>query len=154
MRLLRIKCGAGEDLISMKYINIFQYILCCSRAVFYMLSGVLVGNCAADAAFALFAPNVYSASACFVPNEKCDIYSKAEENALREKQKVCILERHSSNIPFPQNHRICGYNSAVNKDMHYSVVVKQIAGWTRCVSDEFAISVQYASWQKLMQSAQ
>jgi hypothetical protein len=75
------------------YINIFQYILCCSRAVFYMLRGVLVGNCVADAAFALFAPNVYSESACFVPNEKCDIYSKAEENALREKQKVCILER-------------------------------------------------------------
>jgi len=95
MRLLRIKCGAGERICDFneiyKHFSIHPLLL--SSSFLYALRGVLVGNCVADAAFALFAPNVYSESACFVPNEKCDIYSKAEENALREKQKVCILER-------------------------------------------------------------
>jgi hypothetical protein len=101
-----------------------------------------MGNCVADAAFALFAPNVYIK--CVLPNEKCDIYSKAGENGLRERQTVCIGKAASRNITFPQNQNEM-YSYAVN--MHYSVVVKQTASWTRCISDEFAILVSWSIYE-------
>ena len=91
--------------ISMKYINIFQYILCCSRAVFYMRCAAYWSEIVLLMLHLHYLRRMCTARVRVSCPMKNAIFIPKQKKMLYEKSKKSAYWKGSHDITFPQNHR-------------------------------------------------